>query len=138
MALKARIIHIKDVGSGFCVSYGGQARTCRSTRIATVSVGYGDGYRRGLSSKGNMLVNGQHAPVVGRVCMDQTMIDIGEIDARPGDPVVVFGSQGGSTVSVEDIAEKLETISYEIVSGISDRVPRVYTGISDTGFSAQK
>lgn len=131
MTLKTRIIHIKKVEKGFCVSYGGRIRTCGPTRIATVSIGYGDGYRRGLSSGGGMLVNGRYAPLIGRICMDQTMIDIGDIPARPGDEVVVFGTQGGQRVSVEDIAEKLQTIPYEVITAISDRVPRVYAGDSD-------
>ncbi len=127
MTLKTRIIHLKKVGSGFRVSYGGTAVTRRPTLIATVSIGYADGYSRLLSSRGRMLVHGLSAPVMGRVCMDQTMLDVGEIpNVSIGDEVVVFGGQAGSRISVEEVSKAMGTISYEVISGISDRVDRVY------------
>lgn len=127
MTLKSRIIHVKPVGSGFAISYGGDGKTARSTRIATVSIGYGDGYRRLLSSRGHMMVRGCAAPVIGRVCMDQTMLDVGEIsDAVAGDEVVVFGPRETGTVGADAIAKLINTISYEVLAAVSDRVPRVY------------
>lgn len=126
MAVKARVIHLKKVDAGFAVSYGAAARTSQPTTIATVSIGYADGYNRLLSCRGRMLVRGRSAPVIGRVCMDQTMLDVGHIDGvEIGDEVVVFGRDGGQEVAVAEIAEMLGTISYEVVSGISDRVERI-------------
>jgi alanine racemase len=127
MALKTRVIHLKRVEAGFPVSYGGDAVTTRSTLIATVAIGYGDGYRRLLSRNGRMLVRGKGAPVIGRVCMDQTMLDATDIpEIRVGDEVAAIGSQGDVTVTADEVAEKCQTISYEIVAGVSERVERVY------------
>lgn len=129
MTLKSRIIHLKDVGAGFPVSYGATARTRQPTTIATVSIGYADGYRRLLSAKGRMLVRGQSAPVIGRVCMDQTMLDVGHIaNIEIGDEVVAFGPDGAGGLTVGEVADQLGTISYEVVSGVSDRVDRRYQG----------
>ncbi len=129
MTLKTRIIHLKKVDSGFRVSYGGTAVTTRPTRIATVSIGYADGYSRLLSSKGRMLVRGRRAPVIGRVCMDQTMLDVEDIpNVAVGDEVVVFGTQGRGQIPVEEVSKAIGTISYEVVSGISERVERLYSG----------
>jgi alanine racemase len=127
MTLKSRVIHIKQVNAGFSVSYGATERTRKPTRIATVAIGYADGFNRLLSSTGRMLVSGVSAPVIGRVCMDQTMIDAGNApDVAVGDEVVVIGSQGDQFVGVDEIANKINTISYEILTGVSDRVQRVY------------
>ena len=127
MTLKSRIIHLKDVDPGFPVSYGATAKTKRATTIATVSIGYADGYNRMLSSRGRMRVRGKFAPVIGRVCMDQTMLDVGHIPGvRVGDEVVVFGHSGTEELPVAEIADLLGTINYEVVSGIADRVGRVY------------
>ncbi len=129
MALKARVIHLKSVGSGFCVSYGASEKTGRATVIATVSVGYADGYNRLLSSRGRMMVRGSYAPVIGRVCMDQTMLDVGHIPGvQTGDEVLVLGGDEEGGVPASEIADKTGTISYEVVSGISARVDRVYLG----------
>jgi alanine racemase len=128
MTFKASIIQLKEVPPGFRVSYGATYKTEHKTRIATVSVGYADGFNRLLSSRGHMLVHGVRAPVVGRVCMDLTLIDVGHIpDVRMGDEAVIFGEQNGAELSVDEIAATLGTINYEIVTGISERVPRVYT-----------
>jgi alanine racemase len=127
MALKARIIHLKKVPAGFKVSYGSTHETQQPTAIATVPVGYADGLNRLLSSRGQMLVHGQRVPIIGRVCMDLTMLDVGSIEnVQPGDEVVVFGQQGNETLSVDEMAGLLNTINYEIVSTITARVPRVY------------
>lgn len=126
MTLKARIIQVKEVPSGFKVSYGSTHETREPGVIASVPVGYADGYSRLLSSKGSMLVKGQRAPVIGRVCMDLTMIDVSHIqDVRPGDEVVILGSQGSEVLSADEIAGQTGTINYEVVSSIASRVPRV-------------
>jgi alanine racemase len=127
MELKARIIHLKKVPAGFRVSYGSTYETVKPATIATVSIGYADGFNRLLSSRGNMLVCGQRAPVVGRVCMDMTMLNVGNIpDVSIGDEVVIFGTQGNSCITVDEIASSINTINYEIVSAVADRVPRIY------------
>lgn len=127
MELKSKILHLKKVPTGFPVSYGGTWQAKKKTTIATVSIGYADGYNRLLSSAGYMLVCGKKAPIAGRVCMDLTMLDVGNIpEACVNDEVVVFGRQENALISVDEIAETLGTINYEIVSTITDRVPRVF------------
>jgi len=127
MALKSKIIHIKKVSAGFNISYGITYQTQNPTTIATVPVGYADGFNRLLSSRGHMLVHGQKVPVVGRVCMDLTMVDVGHIDGvGMEDEVVIFGQQGNAAITADEIASNLNTINYEIVSTITGRVPRVY------------
>ncbi len=127
MQLKAKIIQIKQVPAGFKVSYGCTFETPSPTTIATVPVGYADGLNRLLSSNATMLAGGQKVPVVGRVCMDLTMLDVGQVpDLAVEDEVVIFGHQGDQSITVDEIAQKLQTINYEIVSTITARVPRVY------------
>jgi len=127
MALKTKIIHLKKVPAGFKVSYGTTYETEKPTTIATVSIGYADGLNRLLSSNGRMLVCGQSAPIVGRVCMDLTMLDVGKIpEIAIGEEVVVFGKQGNASISVDEIASTINTINYEVVSTIMERVPRIY------------
>ena len=127
MTLKSKIIHLKRVAPGFNISYGITFQTKNPTTIATVPVGYADGFNRLLSSRGYMLVHGRRVPVVGRVCMDLTMLDVGAISGVAlEDEVVVFGKQGNGAVTADEIASSLDTINYEIVSSITGRVPRVY------------
>lgn len=127
MAVKTRIIQLKKVPAGFKVSYGMTYTTRQPTTVATVPVGYADGLNRLLSSRGQMLVGGQRVPIIGRVCMDLTMLDIGGIqNVQMGDEVVVFGQQGNETLTVDEMAATLDTINYEIVTNIAARVPRVY------------
>ena len=127
MSLKTRIIHLKRVPPGFNISYGITFQTKNHTTIATVPVGYADGFNRLLSSRGHMLVHGQRVPIVGRVCMDLTMLDVGEVSGVAlEDEVVVFGEQGKGAVTADEIASGLDTINYEIVSTITARVPRIY------------
>jgi alanine racemase len=129
MALKTSVVHIKEIPRGFSVSYSRTYHTRKTTTVATVSLGYADGYNRLLSSCGSMLVHGKRAPVIGRVCMDLTMLDVGHIpDAAVGDEVVVFGAQKDEFIHVDEIAQMLNTINYEIVTSITARVPRIYTG----------
>jgi alanine racemase len=127
MTLKARIVHLKKVPAGFPVSYGMTHTTPAPTVIATVPVGYADGFNRRSSNRGHMLVHGQRAPIVGRVCMDLTMIDVGHI---PGvaveDEVVILGRQANEAITADELAGLLGTINYEITSAITARVPRVF------------
>ncbi len=128
MALKARIAQVKQVPAGFAVSYGSTYITPAPTVLATVPVGYADGYRRALSSRGVMLVGGRRVPVVGRVCMDLTMLDIGEVPGiQAGDEAVILGAQGKDAITADEIAEWLGTINYEVVSTVMARVPRAYS-----------
>jgi alanine racemase len=127
MTLKSRIIHLKKVPAGFLISYGITYQTEKPTTIATVPVGYADGFNRLLSSRGHMLVHGQRVPIVGRVCMDLTMLDVGALkDVKIEDEVVVFGQQGDQSVTIDELASTLNTINYEIVTSITGRVPRTY------------
>jgi len=127
MTLKSRIIHQKSVPAGFKVSYAMTYETPAPTSIATVSIGYADGLNRLLSSRGHMLVRGRRAAIIGRVCMDLTMLDVGHIpEARAGDEVVIFGRQGKEMIHVDEIAALLHTINYEVVSTITRRVDRIY------------
>jgi len=127
MTLKSRIIHLKQVPAGFHISYGITYRTDKPTTIATVPVGYADGYNRLLSSCGHMLVHGQRVPVVGRVCMDLTMLDVGTLkDVKMEDEVVAFGQRDNQGVTADELAATLNTINYEIVTSITARVPRIY------------
>jgi len=127
MTLKSKIVHLKKVPPGFKVSYGSTYQTPKSTTIASIPVGYADGFNRLLSSRGQMLVRGRRAPIVGRVCMDQTMLDVGHIpDVDLEDEVVIFGRQGYESITVDEIAANLNTINYEIVSALTARVPRIY------------
>lgn len=127
MALKTRVIQLKQVPAGTQVSYGATYTTPRSTTLAVVPIGYADGYNRLLSSRAHMLVGGKKAPVVGRVCMDLTVLDVGGIEGvAVEDEVVVFGRQGEARITVDDVAAMLNTINYEIVSTLTDRVTRVY------------
>ena len=131
MTLKAKVVHLKKVPPGFKVSYGITYETKKSTTIASVPVGYADGYNRLLSSHGHMLVRGRRAPIVGRVCMDHTMLDVGHIpDVNLEDEVVIFGRQGDESITVDEIAASLNTINYEIVSALTARVPVVYPNVS--------
>lgn len=126
MQIKAKIAQIKDVHKGFSVSYGHTHITTEATRLATIPIGYGDGYNRHLSSLGTMLVKGQRAPVVGRVCMDQTIIDVGHIEGvTTADEVTILGQQEDEAIFADEIAQQLETINYEVVTALMSRVPRI-------------
>lgn len=127
MSLKSRITLIKEVVEGTGISYGHMYHTEKPSLIATIPMGYGDGLSRSLSNRFEVLVGGERCRQVGRICMDQCMIDVTHLRGRVtiGDDVVIFGSQGGETISVDDIAKKQNTINYEIVTAISGRVPRI-------------
>ncbi len=126
MNLKSCISQIKTVEEGIDVSYGRTYATKKSTVLATVTCGYADGYPRLLSNVGEVIINGRRAKITGRVCMDQFMCDVTHIPGvKTGDTVTLIGTDGNETITADDIAETIGTIGYEIVCGITSRVPRV-------------
>lgn len=125
MTLRTRIAHIKEVEKDISVSYGRRYKTVDSARIATLPIGYADGFTRMLDGNADVMVNGRKVPVVGRICMDQCMVEIGEIDAKIGDEVTIFSDD--VNLPIERFADKLGTINYELLCMISRRIPRVYT-----------
>ena len=123
----SRVTHVKTLGAGREVSYGGTYVTTKETVIATVPVGYADGYRRSLSGKFHVLIHGKKAPIIGRICMDQLMVDVTEIpDVQPGDRVTLVGADGDEVITMEEISAAADSFNYEFVCGISRRVPRIY------------
>lgn len=128
MTWTARISHIKLLEAGREISYGGTYKTTETRKIATIPVGYADGYPRILSNKGCVLVNGERAPIVGRVCMDQFMVDITDItgDVNIEDEVVLVGKQGDEILSMEEVSENAYSFNYELPCNVARRVPRVY------------
>ncbi len=121
------ITHIKTIGPNEGVSYGLKFVSPCEMRIGTLAVGYGDGYKRCLSGKADVLVRGKRAKQIGTICMDQMMIDLSGIpEAEVGDDVILIGSQGNEEITADELAEKAGTISYEILLSVSDRVPRIY------------
>lgn len=127
MRIVSHIIHIKDVPAGTGVSYGHTYFTKEKTRIATVCIGYADGYQRALSNKGRVLINGDFAPIIGRVCMDQLMVDVtGLKNANVGDEVTLLGKDGENTITPEEIAELTGTINYEVVCQFQKRVAIIH------------
>ena len=127
MRLVSRISHLKRLEPGREISYGGTFVTTRPTMVATVPVGYADGYRRNLSNRFSVLIRGKRAPILGRVCMDQMMVDVTDIPgASVGDTVTLFGRDADGEITIEEIAAAADSINYEFACGISRRVPRVY------------
>lgn len=127
MSLISHVTLVKEVGEGFTVSYGSTFVTNRNTKIATVPVGYGDGYPRSLSNCGFVLINGKRAPIIGRVCMDQFMVDVTEIsNVQRGSRVTLVGEDGSEQITVEDLSSLCGRFNYEFVCDINKRVPRVY------------
>ena len=129
MSLRSHIVYIKTVPAGTAVSYGGTYVTSQDERLATVPVGYGDGYPRSLSNKGYVLISGKKAPIRGRVFMDQMMVDVSNIpEAREGDPVTLIGSDGDLRISMEELGDLSGRFNYELACDISPRVPRLFKG----------
>jgi alanine racemase len=127
MTLRSKVVFVKEVAAGTGISYGRTYYTKSRTKIATVPIGYGDGYSRRLTNKTEVLIGGKRYPVVGTICMDQMMVDVG-VDAgvKVGDDVTLIGSDGTASISSWEIADKLGTIPYEVFTGITARVPRNY------------
>ena len=127
MSLHSRVVMLKTVPAGTPLGYGCAFTTARESRVATLPIGYADGLRRLHSNNGRVLLRGQFAPIVGRVSMDLTIIDVTDVPgAEIGDEALLIGERNGMRISAEDLAEEIGTISYEIVTGISARVPRMY------------
>jgi len=126
LSLKTRVIFIKQVPAGYGVSYGHAYITKRRTHIATLPIGYGDGYPRNLSNLGWILIGNEKMRISGRICMDQIMVDVGRQKLKIGDEVVLIGKQGTQEITTEELARLSKTIPYEIVCGLGSRIPRIY------------
>ncbi len=127
MSMRTHIVQVKTLPANTSVSYGCTYKTKAPTVVATLCAGYADGVPRLLSNNGEVIVNGKKAPIIGRVCMDQFMVDVTDVaDVKAGDTATIFGRDGEEYISVDSIAQKLSTINYEIVCGINSRVTRVY------------
>lgn len=127
MSVKASIVHLKEVPKGTSISYGRKFTTKRKSKIATLALGYADGYPRPYSSVGKVIINGQFAPIAGNICMDQCMIDVTDIpDVKIGDEAIIMGSDGVNTILADDIANATNTINYEIICAFGQRLPKVY------------
>ena len=127
MSVKANIIHLKKVPAGSTISYGRKFTASRESLIATLALGYADGYPRPYSLVGRVIVNGQFAPIAGNICMDQCMIDVTDVpDVKEGDEVIIMGSDGTNTILADEIADATGTINYEIVCAFGQRLPKIY------------
>ena len=127
MSVKANIVHLKDVPAGFSVGYGRKYISQKPSKIATIALGYADGYPRPYSAQAKVIVNGVIAPIAGNICMDQCMIDVTDVpDVKVGDEVIVMGSDGKNTILADDIAKATGTINYEITCAFGQRLPKVY------------
>ena len=127
MQLKTTVINIKTLNPGDTVSYGATYTVTKPTKVATIAIGYADGYSRLLSGKGRVLINGQFANILGRICMDQCMIDVTNVhNISIGDEVILFGADGNAKLPVEELAADIGTINYELPCVINNRVPRCY------------
>ena len=127
LSLKTKVVFAKKVPQDTGISYGHAYVTNQDTKIVTLPIGYGDGYQRNLSNIAPVLIRGKRFKVSGRICMDQMMVDVGNLPVRVGDEVVLIGSQGRNEISAQELAELSATIPYEIVCGLGSRIPRVYT-----------
>ena len=127
LTLKSHIVYIKEVDEGVAISYGGTYVTPKKMRVATIPVGYGDGYPRGLSNKGYVLIRGKKAPILGRVCMDQFMVSVEDIpDAQEGDEVTLIGTDGAEQITMEELGGLSGRFNYELACDLGKRIPRVY------------
>lgn len=127
LSLKSRIVFLKELEAGRTISYGADYRTTGKQQIATIPVGYGDGYPRSLSGKGYVLIHGKRAPICGRICMDQFMVDVTHIpEAKEGDTVVLVGRDGEEAITMEEIGELSGRFNYEFACDLGKRIPRVY------------
>ena len=129
LSWQTEVVHLQTVKKGETVGYGRTYTANGDIKLATLSVGYGDGYHRAQSGSGRVLINGQSAPIIGRVCMDQMMVDVTGIeDVRVGSPAVLIGRQGNNEITPEDVAKKAQTISYEVLLAPTARVERAFEG----------
>ncbi len=127
LSLKSQVVFVKELEAGRTISYGATYETAGRERIATIPIGYGDGYPRSLSNKGHVLIHGKRAPICGRICMDQFMVNVSHIpEAKEGDAVVLIGRDGQEVISMEEIGELSGRFNYEFACDLSKRIPRVY------------
>ncbi|HHU71881.1 MAG TPA: alanine racemase [Clostridiales bacterium] len=127
MELKTHVIYVKDVDPGVGISYGSTYVTKNKTKVATIPVGYADGYSRNLSNVGKVIIHGQYAPIIGRICMDQFMVDVTHIpEVKQGDTVTLLGQDQEAYISYEELAEWSHSFSYELICTVGKRIPRVY------------
>ena len=134
LSLKARVTQLRTARKGESISYGRTFVTRRESRLALVPLGYADGYSRGLSNRGEVLVRGSRAPIVGRVCMDQFVVDVTDVeDAQAGDEVVLIGRQNKEEITVWDVAGAMDGIAHEVVAMLGARLPRRYCGVGARG-----
>ena len=127
MSLYSHVVFVKDLFPGEAVSYGGTFVADKTMRVATIPLGYGDGYPRSLSNKGYVLIHGRKAPILGRVCMDQFMVDVSDIaGVREGDLVTLLGRDGEESITAEYLGEASGRFNYELVCDFSKRIPRLY------------
>ena len=127
MSLHCCITHVKTIGKGDAVGYGRHFKADGPVKVATLPIGYADGYARGLSQKTDVLIHGKRARQIGNICMDQCMVDVTHIpDVKVGDEVVLFGEQGDASIPVTELTDKLQTIVHELTCNINRRVPRLY------------
>jgi alanine racemase len=127
LSFKSAITHVKKPSFGCGISYGATYKATGEQWIATIPVGYGDGFRRSFSNKGSVLISGKKVPIVGTVCMDQLMVDVSSVmPVEVGEEVIIYGKQGGEEFTVDEVAQQLDTISYEVTTMLSHRIPRVY------------
>ena len=127
LSLHSTVTYVKEVPAGEAISYGGTYVAASARRVATVPVGYGDGYPRSLSNKGEVLIHGKRCRILGRVCMDQLMVDVSEVsEAAPGSPVTLLGADGNERITLEELAEKSGRFPYEFMCCLNRRVPRIY------------
>lgn len=126
LSLHSHVVMVKTIEKGRGISYGHTFIAPDNMKIATIPLGYGDGYFRNLSNKGHVIINGNKVPIVGRVCMDQFMVDVTGLDVKEGDEVTLIGKDHGQEITVEELAEQAGTFNYELVCDLGKRVPRVY------------
>ena len=127
LSLKSHVVHVKELEPGWIISYGGTFEVEKTMQIATVPVGYADGYPRSLSNKGYVLIHGKRAAICGRVCMDQMMVDVSEIpDVKPGDEVTLIGTDGAETITMEELGDMSGRFNYELACDLNKRIPRIY------------
>ncbi|HSX25570.1 MAG TPA: alanine racemase [Chlamydiales bacterium] len=126
-SLKSKVSYFKVVAKGEGISYGHTYVTSKQTRIITVPIGYGDGYRRALSNRGSVLIRGKRFPIAGSICMDQFMVDVGDQEVYVGDEVVLIGRQGPCEITLQEVSKLCDTIPYEVLCLLNERIPRFYT-----------
>ena len=130
LSLMAKVASVRNLSAGHPISYGASYILTRPSRVATVLIGYGDGYPRRLSNRGSMILHSRHAPILGQICMDQTVVDVTDIpaDVKSGDIAICIGSDGNERITVEEIAAEISTTEHEITTCLTSRLPRYYIG----------